>query len=45
MQANLILVNGKIITMDAAGSTAQALAIGGDKIIAVGVNADVEALR
>ena len=45
MQANLILLNGKIVTMDAAGSTVQALAVGGDKIIAVGANTDVEALR
>ena len=45
MQASLILVNGKIVTMDAAGSIAQALAVGGDGIAAVGANTDVEALR
>lgn len=44
MQASLILKNGKIVTMDAAGSTVQALAIGGDRIIAAGASADIEAL-
>jgi hypothetical protein len=45
VQANLILVNGKIVTMDAEGSTVQALAVGGDRIVAVGANADIERLR
>ncbi|MFQ5982702.1 MAG: amidohydrolase family protein, partial [Woeseiaceae bacterium] len=45
MQASLILTNGKIVTMDAAGAVAQALAIGGDRVIAVGRNTDVESLR
>ena len=45
MQACLILINGKIVTMDAAGSSAQALAVGGDRIIAIGTNADVDPLR
>jgi len=45
MQANLILTNGKIVAMDAAGSTVQALAIGGDQIIAAGTNTDVESMR
>ena len=45
MQANLILLNGKIVTMDAAGSTVQALAASGDRIIAVGTNSDIEPLR
>jgi predicted amidohydrolase YtcJ len=44
MQANLVLLNGKIVTMDAAGSTVEALAVGGDRIIAAGTNADVEHL-
>ena len=44
MQSNLILLNGKIVTMDAAGSTVQALAVSGDRIVAVGNNADVEPL-
>jgi len=45
MHASLILVNGKVVTMDAAGSTAQALAVSGDRIVAVGPNTDVELLR
>jgi predicted amidohydrolase YtcJ len=45
MQASLILTNGKIVTMDAAGSTVQALAASGDRIIAVGTNSDIEPLR
>jgi len=45
MQASLLLVNGKIVTMDHAGRTVQALAVGGDRILAVGTNSDVEALR
>ena len=44
MQADLILLNGKIVTMDAAGSTVEALAVDGDRIVAVGTNADIEAL-
>jgi predicted amidohydrolase YtcJ len=42
MSSNLVLLNGKIVTMDAAASTAQALSVSGDHIIAVGGNADVE---
>ena len=45
MQADLILLNGKIVTMDAAGSTVQALAASGDRIVAVGSNSDIEILR
>jgi predicted amidohydrolase YtcJ len=45
MQASLILTNGKVVTMDAAGAVAQAIAIGGDRILAVGSDSDVEALR
>ncbi len=45
MQADLVLLNGKIVTMDAAGSAVQALAVRGDRLIAVGTNADVEPLR
>ena len=44
MQADLILLNGKIVTMDSADSTVQALAASGDRIIAVGSNSDVESL-
>ena len=34
--ADLILKNGKVITIDARSSVAQAVAIAGDKIVAVG---------
>ena len=44
MQADLVLFNGKIVTMDTAGSTVQALAVSGDRIIAVGSNSDVKPL-
>ena len=37
--ADLILTNGKIITVDAAFTVAQALAIAGDRIVAVGSDA------
>ena len=43
--ADLIIVNAKVWTVDKAHSTAQAVAVLGDHIIAVGSNADVEALR
>ena len=33
-----IYVNGTVITMDSADNTAQAVAVSGDKIIAVGTN-------
>ena len=39
--ADMILHNGKILTVDDKFSTAQAVAISGDKILAVGNNADV----
>jgi predicted amidohydrolase YtcJ len=39
--ADTILVNGKVITLDGASSIAQAVAIQGDKILAVGANDDV----
>ena len=44
MRANLILLNGKIVTMDGAGSTVEALAVSDDRIIAVGTNTDVQSL-
>ena len=44
MQADLVLLNGKIVTMDAAGSSVQALAVNGDRFIAVGTNADIKSL-
>jgi predicted amidohydrolase YtcJ len=40
--ANLVLIHGKILTVDANDSVAQAVAISNGKIIAVGSNADVE---
>ena len=42
--ADIVLVNGKIITVDATDRIAQAVAIAGGKIIAVGSNADVTKL-
>jgi predicted amidohydrolase YtcJ len=40
-QADLVLTNGKIITVDAQFSIAQAVAVRGDRIVAVGTNADI----
>ena len=37
--ADLVLKNGKIITIDAASTIAQAVAIAGDRILAVGPDA------
>jgi len=42
--ADLVLLNGKIITMDAKDSIAQAVAIRGGKILAVGTNAEIRKL-
>ena len=42
--ADLILTNGKIITVDDQFSIAQAVAVRGDRIIAVGSNADINKL-
>jgi predicted amidohydrolase YtcJ len=41
--ADLVLRNGRIITVDAADSITEAVAIAGGKIVAVGSNADVQA--
>jgi predicted amidohydrolase YtcJ len=41
--ADLVLLNGKILTVDARDSIAQAVAIAGGKIVAVGSNDDVRA--
>src|SRR5207237_1577140 len=41
---DLVLSNGKIITVDERFSIAQAVAIKGDRIVAVGSNAEVAAL-
>jgi predicted amidohydrolase YtcJ len=43
--ADLVLVNGKIVTVDDRFSIAQALAIRGQRIVAVGTNADVDKLK
>ncbi|MEO1199691.1 MAG: amidohydrolase, partial [Pseudomonadota bacterium] len=43
--ADLIVLNGRIKTMDPANPTAEAVAVSGDRIAAVGANADIEALR
>ncbi len=45
MHASLVLINGKVVTMDAAGSNAQALAVGGDRVLAVGASSGIESLR
>jgi len=44
MQANLILYNGDIYTMDAATPRAQAVAITGNQVLAVGSDAQMRAL-
>src|SRR5262245_7856210 len=41
--AERVLINGRIITMDAADSIAQAVAIAGGNIVAVGTNDRVKA--
>jgi len=43
--ADLIITNAKVWTVDKANPTAQAVAVLGDQIIAVGSNTDVEALH
>jgi predicted amidohydrolase YtcJ len=40
-----VLVNGKIITVDGTFTVAQALAIRGERIVAVGTTADIEKLK
>lgn len=40
-EAELVLHNGKVVTVDARFSVAQALAVRGERILAVGTNADV----
>src|SRR5258708_4053630 len=42
--ADLVLLNGNVITVDARDRVAQAVAIAGDKILAVGTNAEIRAL-
>lgn len=43
MQATLVLFNGNIQTMDAAQPRAQAVAIAGDRVVAVGSNQEIRA--
>jgi predicted amidohydrolase YtcJ len=42
--ADLVLVNGKVITVDSADRIAEAIAVRGDKIVAVGTTAEIERL-
>jgi predicted amidohydrolase YtcJ len=44
MQADLILYNGNIHTMNPAAPRSQAIAIAGDRVVAVGSNDDIRAL-
>src|SRR5499433_3938851 len=43
--ADIVLVNGKIVTVDDRFTIAEALAISGQRIVAVGTTADIEKLR
>jgi predicted amidohydrolase YtcJ len=43
--ADIVLVNGKIVTVDDRFTIAQALAIRGQRIVAVGTNAEIEKLK
>jgi predicted amidohydrolase YtcJ len=42
--ADLVLTNGKVVTLDASGTEAEAVAIAGDTIAAVGSTAEIEGL-
>jgi len=42
--ADLVIYNGKVVTVDKSFSIAQAVAVKGDKIIAVGTDEEIEAL-
>jgi predicted amidohydrolase YtcJ len=44
MAADMIVVNAKVLTMDPAKPRADAVALGGGKVLAVGTRADVEAV-
>ncbi len=41
-QADLVLYNGKVVTEDSSGTIAQAIAIQGDRILAVGANGPIK---
>ena len=43
-QADIVLVNGKIVTVDERFTIAQAVAVRGDRIVAVGTTADINRL-
>jgi hypothetical protein len=43
-RADLVLVNGAVVTVDAARPRAEAVAVRGDRIVAVGTNAEVRRL-
>src|SRR5437868_911434 len=43
-RADMILVNGRVLTVDSIDRIAQAVAISGNRILAVGTTADVERL-
>ena len=42
--ADLILTNGKVVTLDRQSQIAEAVAVAGDRIAAVGRTADIEAI-
>lgn len=43
-RADLVLVNGRVLTVDATDRVAQAVAIAGNRIVAVGTNAEIQGL-
>jgi predicted amidohydrolase YtcJ len=44
-KADLLLLNGKVLTMDPARPEAEALAVAGDRVLAVGTSAEIGKLR
>lgn len=43
--ADLVVLNARVYTVDTAHPDAQAIAVGGDRLLAVGTNAEIQALR
>ena len=43
-RADLVLCNGKIVTMDAAATVVDAVAVAGDRILATGTRSEIESL-